>query len=167
MGFQFALQNWPCNCCIITSIYLVGQRSRLPTPRQSRDRLAVSHGAVHASVFILPNKPQNLKLALHLFSGNIHQHHLHLTNSSLSCRSQTQPRQSPVNSTFKYSPRRKLWALCFWGHVLLQPQNCKHTHASFSPANAACVSTGYETTGSPSCVPQIPCKCFPYCLATY
>lgn len=98
---------------VITSLYPVGQHARLPPARQPRDWLAVHHGAGHASVFILPNKPQNLRLALHLFSDTIH-HHLQLPNSHLSSRSRAQPQQSPANHTFRYPPQRKLQAV--WGY---------------------------------------------------
>jgi len=125
MGFQFALQNWPCNCCVMTSIYLVGQRSRLPTPRQSRDRLAVSHGAVHASVFILPNKPQNLKLTLHLFSENTHHHHLCLSNSQEPNSATTIPRELYFQL---FSKKKNYGLLAFEDMPKWQPQNCKHTH---------------------------------------
>lgn len=104
--FNLHFKTGPASAAI-TSVYLVGQRWRLPTRRQPGDRWAA-----HASVFILPEQTPKPQTAFAPLPGSIHRHHLHV----LSCKNQTQPRQASLIGTFECRLRREF---CFWG---LQPQ---------------------------------------------
>lgn len=118
------LQNWACDCCVITPIYWLASTQGFLHPRPDRNQLGVSHRAIYAllSSSFLPNpKTSNwfctsFQAISTLFASE---------NQTSQLQEPTQPRQSPVNSTLKSSPRRKLWAL-----LLRICLNCNHSATS-------------------------------------
>lgn len=155
-GLQSVLQNWACDCCVITPIYWLASTQGFLHPRPDRDQLGVSHRAIYAPAFILLTKPQNLKLAVHLFSGNIHL--ICIWESDISAAGANSTTTITSKQHFKDLSKKKIVGSAFEDMSKLQPQGYKHTQGSHSPASTMAV---VRTAVWPSCVPPIPCKCYP------
>lgn len=137
--FNLHFKTGPASA-VITSIYLVGQRWRLPTPRQPGDRWAASHGAAHASVFILPKQTPKPQTG---FAPLLRQH----PPPRFACDQQLAALQEPNSTTT--SPSKQHFQVFSEKKTLLlriclncSPTTAAHSRASFSPASTACVSTG-------------------------